>query len=67
MIGSPDSTVGKNLPASVGDVRDTGSVLDLEDPWSRKWQLIPAVLPGKFYGQRILMGYAVHGVTKGWT
>ena len=25
--------------------------------WSRKWQLIPVFLPGKFHGQRSLAGY----------
>ena len=27
-------------------------------PWSRKWQLIPIFLPGKFHGQRSLIGYS---------
>ena len=26
-------------------------------PWSRKWQLTPVFLPGKFLGQRSLVGY----------
>ena len=26
-------------------------------PWSRKWQSTPVFLPGKFHGQRSLMGY----------
>ena len=30
-------------------------------PWSRKWQLAPVFLPGKFHGQRSLVG---HGVTE---
>ena len=32
-------------------------------PWSRKWQLTPVILPGKFYvyGQRSLMGYSPWG------
>ena len=33
-------------------------------PWSRKWQPTPVFLPGRFYGQRSLVGYTVHGVTK---
>ena len=32
-------------------------------PWSRKWQPTPVILPGKFHGQKSLMGYTVHGVT----
>ena len=27
-------------------------------PWRRKWQLTPAFLPGKFHGQRCLVGYS---------
>ena len=27
-----------------------------EDPLRRKWQLTPVVLPGKFHGQRSLVG-----------
>ena len=29
--------------------------------WSRKWQLTPVVLPGKFHGQRSLVGYSPWG------
>ena len=36
-------------------------------PWSRKWQLTPVFLPGKFHGQRSLVGYTVHGVTMNQT
>ena len=32
-------------------------------PWSRKWQPTPVFLPGKFHGERILVGYR-HGVAK---
>ena len=30
-------------------------------PWSRKWQLIPIFLPGKFHGQRSLVGHSLWG------
>ena len=30
-------------------------------PWSRKWQLTPEFLPGKFHGQRSLAGYSPWG------
>ena len=30
-------------------------------PWSRKWQLTPGFLPGKFQGQRNLAGYSPCG------
>ena len=41
--------------------------LGREDPWRRKWQSTPVLLPGKSHGQRSLVGYTVHGVTKSWT
>ena len=30
-------------------------------PWSRKWQPTPVFLPGKFHGQRSLVGYSQWG------
>ena len=30
-------------------------------PWKRKWQPTPVFLPGKFYGQRSLVGYSPWG------
>ena len=33
-------------------------------PWRRDWQPAPVFLPGKSHGQRSLVGYTVHGVTK---
>ena len=30
-------------------------------PWSRKWQPTPVFLPGKFHGQRSLVGYNLRG------
>ena len=36
-------------------------------PWRRKWQCTSVFLPGKYYGQRSLAGYIVHGVTKSQT
>ena len=35
-------------------------------PWRRKWQPAPIFLPGKFHGQRSLVGYSPY-VTKSWT
>ena len=29
--------------------------------WSRKWQPTPVLLPGKFHGQRSLVGYSLWG------
>ena len=31
-------------------------------PWSRKWQPTPKFLPGKFHGQRSLVGYSPWGL-----
>ena len=33
-------------------------------PWSRKWQPTPVFLPGKFHGQRSLVGYSPWGQTR---
>ena len=33
-------------------------------PWSRKWQLTPKFLPGKFHGQRSLGGCSPRGRTE---
>ena len=33
-------------------------------PWSRKWQPAPVFLPGKFHGQRSLVGYSPWGHKK---
>ena len=30
-------------------------------PWGREWQLIPIFLPGKYHGQRTLVGYSPWG------
>ena len=30
-------------------------------PWRRKWQFTPVFLPGKFHGQRSLVGYGPWG------
>ena len=35
--------------------------LGQEDPWRRKWQPIPVVLPGESHGQRSLVGYSPWG------
>ena len=33
-------------------------------PWRRKWQPTPVFLPGKFHGQRSLVGYSPWGHTE---
>ena len=32
--------------------------LSQEDPWRRKWQPSPVLLPGRFHGRRSLIGYS---------
>ena len=41
----------KNLPSNAGDARDLGLI-------PGKWQTTPVFLPGKFHGQRSLVGYS---------
>ena len=36
-------------------------------PWRRNWQPTLVSLPGELHGQRSLMGYTVHGVSKSQT
>jgi len=43
-------------------MRDTWVwALRWEDPWRRKWQSTPVLLPGKSHGQRSLEGYSLQG------
>ena len=49
----------KNLPANAEDARD--SSWDGKIPWRRKWQPTPIFLPGKFHGQRSLVGCSPRG------
>ena len=51
----------KNTTANAGDIRYrfntwVGNIL-----WIRSWQPTLAFLPGKFHGQRILVGYSPLG------
>ena len=55
----------KNPPAKAGDTRDSTDIGSIPGwgmiPWRRKWQPIPVFLPGKFYGQRSLVGCSPWG------
>ena len=53
---------GKEPPANAEDMGSISGVGKI--PWSRKWQPIPVVLPGKSHGQRRLAGCSPWG-TKG--
>ena len=49
----------KESPPNVGDTRDSGSIPGSgRFPQSRKWQLTPVFLPGKFHGPRSIVGYS---------
>ena len=53
----------KNLPAIAGDLRDLGSIPGSgRSPGGGKWQPTPVFLPGKFHGQRSLLGYSPWGL-----
>ena len=61
-LGFLGGAVVKNLPASAGDLGDSGFYPWVgKIPWRRKWQPTPAFMPGKFYGQRSLVGYNPRG------
>ena len=54
----------KNLPAFRWPVFDPWV---RKIPWRREWQSTPVFLPGKFHGQRSLVGsMESHGVAKSW-
>ena len=57
-MGIPGGTVVKNLPARAADTRGTGSIPGLERSPGEEHSSIPAFFPGKFYGQRRLVGYS---------
>ena len=53
----------KNLPVMQGQRRCIFDPWVWKMPWRRKWQPTPIFLPGKFHGQKSLVGY-IHGVTE---
>ena len=62
--GFPGGSVVKNPPSNAGDTGDARDTFDpwvLKIPWRRKWQPTPVLLPGKFRGQRSLVGYSTWG------
>ena len=64
-MGFPDDKVIKNLPL-LQEMQETWvRSLGQEDPWRRKWQPSPVILPGKTHRQR--SPPMVLGVTKRWT
>ena len=59
-IGFPG---GSHSKASACNAGDPGSIYPWSGkiPWRRKWQSAPVLLPGKFHGQRSLVGYSPWG------
>ena len=55
--GLPGGSVVKNLPANAGAAADMDSIPRSGRSRKRKWQPTPVSLPGKFLGQRSLIGY----------
>ena len=47
-----------HLPTQETQVQSLGQ----EDPWRKKWQPTPVILPGKSWGQRSLVGYSPWGL-----
>ena len=58
-LGFPGGAVVKNLPAKAGD---TGSISGLgRSPGEGNGKPSPVFLPGKFHGERSLVGYSPWG------
>ncbi|CAI9153447.1 unnamed protein product [Rangifer tarandus platyrhynchus] len=55
--GFPGGSEVKNPPANGADFDPWVEKI----PWKRKWQPTPVFLPGKFHGQRSLVGYSPGG------
>ena len=53
--GFPGSSNGKD---SACNAEDQVQSLVRKIPWRREWLLTPVFLPGKFHGQRSLVGYS---------
>ena len=61
-MGFPDGSVGEESTCQYKRLKRhrfdpwVGKIL-----WSRKWQPTPVFLPGKFHGQKSLVGYSPWG------
>ena len=51
----------KNPPSNVGRKRHRFNPRVGRIPWGRNWQPISVLWPGKFHGQRDLVGYSPRG------
>ena len=61
----PVCSAGKESACNAGDLDLTPGLG--RSPWRRAWQPTPVLLGGESHGQRNLVDYIVHGVTKSWT
>ena len=61
MMGFPVSSVSKNLPASAGDAGGPGLIPGSGRSLGEANGNPLIVLPGKFHGQRSLLGYSPYG------
>ena len=60
--GFSGGTVVNNLPANPGEARDKGLVPGLwRSPGKGNGKPVPVFLPGKYHGQRSLVGYSPQG------
>ena len=67
LLGFPDGSVVKNLPASAGDTRVVGSIFGSGTfPQRKKWPPAPVFFPGKSM-DRGTWWAMVHGVAKSQT
>ena len=62
-LGFLDGSVGKEFACGTGDTRGFNPWVG-KIPWSKKWQLTPVFLPGKFLWQRSPAGYSPWGQSK---
>ena len=53
--------MGEESACHAGDTGDGFECCVWKIPWRRKWQPAPVLLPGKFHGQRSLVGYSSKG------
>ena len=62
LMGFPGGSDGKESACNAGD---PGSIPGMgRSIWGRKWQPTPVFLPGKFHGQRKLVGYNLWGLQR---
>ena len=62
-VGFPVALVVKSSVVNAGDTRNPRVwSLGREDPLKEGWQTTPVFLPGKFHGQRSLVGYSPWGL-----